>query len=147
MKNLRLVSVITLMSIWQDVLAQPTTETTQTHPSPIPHADVMQWLWALLAVLAVFAALVWLLRKSGALSFANKSELAILAGLSLGVRERLVLIKVGEKQLLLGITPGKMTKLLELEGEQRLFQSQAPNAVETSFAQKLQHVLKGQTDA
>jgi flagellar protein FliO/FliZ len=73
----------------------------------------------------------------------NKNQLAILGGLSLGVRERLVLIKVGDQQLLLGITPGRMEKLLVLEGDQRLFQNQEVLTDQTSFAQKLEQVLKG----
>lgn len=113
----------------------------------VSSADILQWLLALLLVLAIFGSLVWLLRKSGAgLSFSAKSQLAIVGGLSLGMRERLVLIRVGEKQLLLGVTPGRIDKLLELDGEQRLFQSTELAGDSASFAHKLQQLMRANGD-
>lgn len=113
----------------------------------VSSSDVVQWLLALVLVLAIFGGLVWLLRKSGTgLSFSAKSQLAIVGGLSLGMRERLVLIRVGEKQLLLGVTPGRIDKLLELDGEQRLFQSRESDGDSASFAHKLQQLMRANGD-
>ncbi|MCQ8104998.1 flagellar biosynthetic protein FliO [Methylomonas sp. SURF-2] len=109
----------------------------------ISYADVVQWLLALLLVLGLFGTLIWLLRKSGSLSFAGRSQLSVISGLSVGVREKLVLVKVGDKQLLLGVTPGRIDKLLELEGDARLFQDQETPQVNGLFAQKLQQALRG----
>lgn len=107
-------------------------------------ADVTQWLLALLAVLSIFAVVVWLLRKTGGFSPTGKSQLALVGGLSLGMRERLVLVKVGEKQILLGVTPGRIDNLMTLEGEQRLFQSQDRSNDSSTFAAKLQQIMQGQ---
>lgn len=112
----------------------------------VSSADVMQWLLALLLVLAVFFLAVWLLKKSGSLALINNRQLGIVAGLSLGMREKLVLVRVGEKQLLLGVTAGRIDKLLELEGEQRLFQNQAGQAEAGLFAKKLMQVMQGKGD-
>jgi flagellar protein FliO/FliZ len=113
----------------------------------VSYADVLQWLFALLIVLAIFGGLVWLLRKSGNLTFANKSQLAVVAGLSLGMRERLVLVKVGEKQLLLGVTHGRMEKLMVLEGDQRIFLEPENSNELGLFAQKLKQVMQGKANA
>lgn len=110
----------------------------------VSSADVMQWLVALCAVLVAFAAVVWLLRKTGGLAPGGKTPLALIGGLSLGMRERLVLVKVGDKQLLLGVTPGRIDKLMILEGDQRLFQSQDQAEAGDSFGEKLQRLLQGQ---
>ncbi|WP_238527285.1 flagellar biosynthetic protein FliO [Methylomonas methanica] len=112
----------------------------------VSYADVLQWLSALLVVLMLFGFIVWLLRKSGSLSFAGKSQLSVISGLSVGVREKLVLVKVGEKQLLLGVTPSRIDKLLELEGDARLFQNQEDEEVGGLFAQKLQQALQGKSN-
>lgn len=112
----------------------------------VSYADVLQWLSALLIVLLLFGGIVWLLRKSGSLSFTGKSQLAVISGLSVGVREKLVLVKVGDKQLLLGVTPSRIDKLLELEGDARLFQSQDHQEVGGLFAQKLQQALQGKSN-
>lgn len=109
----------------------------------LSYADILQWILALLFVLALFAIFVWLLRKSGNLTLVGKNQLSIVTGLSIGVREKLVLVKVGEKQLLLGVTPGRIDKLLELEGESRLFQDQPPIDNTAAFAKTLQQKLQG----
>lgn len=110
----------------------------------VSYADVLQWMLGLVIVLAMFGGLVWLLRKAGGFSINQKSQLAVISGLSLGMREKLVLVKVGEKQLLLGVTPGRVDKLMELEGEARLFLEQADDG---AFIKKLQEALQGRANA
>lgn len=112
----------------------------------VSYTDVMQWLFGLIIVLAMFGFFVWLLRKTANFSFENKSQLAVLSGLSLGMREKLVLVKVGDKQLLLGVTPGRVDKLLVLEGDARLFQNQPAKGESGAFAKKLQQALQGNSD-
>lgn len=144
MKQARIYSFFTAAAIsWETWAQSAESEVARAHAPPLFHFEALQWLLALTIVLAIFAGLVWLVRKSGALPLNNKNQLAILAGLSLGVRERLVLVKVGDQQLLLGITPGRMEKLLVLEGDQRLFQNPETLSDQTSFAQKLEQVIKG----
>lgn len=131
------------ISLFQLAFATPVFAESSVPSRAISSGDVLQWLLALCAVLATFAVLVWLLRKTGAISSAGKPPLALLGGVSLGMRERLVLVKVGDKQLLLGVTPGRIEKLMILEGEQRLFQNQDQFTDETSFAEKLQRIMQG----
>ena len=114
--------------------------------SIVSYTNVFQWLFGLLIVLALFGVCVWLLRKTGNFSFQSKNQLAVLSGLSLGMREKLVLVKVGEKQLLLGVTPGRVDKLMELEGDARLFQNSASKGDDQPFAKKLQQVLQNKTN-
>lgn len=117
--------------------------TTPLRSSPaVSSGDVLQWLFALVAVLGVFLTMVWIMRKSGNWNWMSKQPLQVVASLSLGVRERLVVVNVGEKQLLLGVTSGRIDKLLELEGEQRIAAPMA-NGSPVSFAQQLQQVLNG----
>ena len=125
------------------LLAENAGASTRAASRVISYTDILQWAAALLLVLFMFGALVWLLRKTGTLPSPHKAELAIVAGLSMGVREKLVLVKVGEKQLLLGVTSSRIDKLLELDGEQRLFQNQSDEIDAALFAQKLKQVLQG----
>ncbi len=118
----------------------------QSSDSIVSSANVLQWALGLFFVLALFGVLVWLLHKTGNFSSQSKSQLAVLSGLSLGMREKLVLVKVGEKQLLLGVTPGRVDKLMELEGDARLFQGSANKGGDLTFAAKLQQVLSNKSD-
>jgi flagellar protein FliO/FliZ len=134
-----IVSVSIAPYVWADEAATLPRQATKV----VSSGDVAQWLLALILVLAVFFLSVWLLRKSGGLAFVGKSQLAVLAGLSLGMREKLVLVKVGEKQLLLGVSGGRIDKLLELEGDQRLFMNSAEGQETSVFAKKLLQVMQG----
>jgi len=141
---------LTLCGFWlfmaADVCAEEAGALPRQTARVVSSGDVAQWLLALLVVLAVFLLSVWLLRKSGSLAFVGKSQLAVLAGLSLGMREKLVLVRVGEKQLLLGVSSGRIDKLLELEGEQRLFMQAAEAQEPGAFAKKLLQVMQGKSD-
>lgn len=106
--------------------------------------DVLQWMLALLVVLMIFFVMVWVMRRVGNWQWPSKQPLQIIASLPLGVRERLVVVNVGEKQLLLGVTSGRIDKLLELEGEQRIV-TPAPTVGALSFAQQLQNVMSGRS--
>jgi flagellar protein FliO/FliZ len=108
---------------------------------------VLQWVFALLFVLIAFGCLVWLLKRSGHFALTGKNQMSVVSALSLGMREKLVLVNIGEKQLLLGVTPGRIDKLLELVGDDRLYRSQIGGAVDSGlFAQKLHDVLKGKAN-
>lgn len=129
-------------NVWADDAATLSRQTAKV----VSSSDVVQWLLALLIVLAVFLLSVWVLRKTGGLAFVGKSQLTVLAGLSLGMREKLVLIRVGEKQLLLGVSSGRIDKLLELEGDQRLFINNAETQEPSEFAKKMLQVMQGKRD-
>ncbi len=60
-----------------------------------------------LIIIAIFA-LVWVLRRSGNLVRGKDSKLKVVDVLSLGQRERLVLVAVGDQQVLLGVAPGRV---------------------------------------
>lgn len=111
--------------------------------------DRLQWLLALLTVLGLFFLCIWLLRKLGKLnSVVDNSSLRILSGVSLGMREKVILLQVGRKQLLLAVTPGNIETLAILEGDDCLPHKypHALNSLNPSFAEQLNRILKGSSD-
>ncbi len=72
---------------------------------------ILQMLFGLLAVLAVIAGAAWLVRRLGRLPSGIHGVVRVLGGMSLGARERVVLVQVGETQLLLGVAPGRVQTL------------------------------------
>jgi flagellar protein FliO/FliZ len=68
-----------------------------------------------LVVVLLWAAL-WALRRARPNGFAPRNDdCKIIRGLSLGPRERLYVVAVGTKQLVVGVGPGSMSLLCELE--------------------------------
>ena len=70
---------------------------------------------ALLVVLAAVLGTGWLARRVRGLTASGNGGLEILSQLSLGARERAVLIRVGDRQLLLGVGSGGVRTLHVLD--------------------------------
>lgn len=100
-------------------LAAPLPKKTAITPATLPEQNLLPQLlqvtFGLLLVLAVIGAVAWLARRFGQFQVNGRSHLRIIGGLQLGTRERIVLIQVGEQQLLIGVAPGHVEKLLVLE--------------------------------
>lgn len=86
---------------------------------------LLQWLLSCALVIGFILVLGWLLRKSRLVQPMTQGPMKILSSLPLGTRERLLVVKVGEQQILLGTTPGQISFLCQLEkpiDEQQLSQ-------------------------
>jgi len=80
-----------------------------------PVAGMAQSVVALLIVIAVMFALVWLFRRISPTGPGSARGMAVVQGISVGSKERAVVIQVDGKRLLLGVAPGQVTLLKELE--------------------------------
>lgn len=102
----------------------------------------LQWGLALLLVLAALMAFLWLLRRLSGASGLGTRHLRILGGVSLGVRERVVLLQAGNKQLVLGVSPGRIQTLCVLEGEDKVpVDTPAGPPDSGAFARQLNHLM------
>jgi flagellar protein FliO/FliZ len=70
---------------------------------------------AMILVLGAVMAAAWLARRLRGVSGAPTNGLEVLAQVSLGARERAVLIRVGERQVLIGVAPGNVRTLHVVE--------------------------------
>ncbi|TVP84208.1 MAG: flagellar biosynthetic protein FliO [Thioalkalivibrio sp.] len=78
-------------------------------------AYLAQLLVGLILVIAAILVLAFLMRRVGGIQSRLGSEFRVLGGISLGSRERMVLVQVGERQLLVGVAPGRVQTLHVLE--------------------------------
>lgn len=93
---------------------------------------------ALVLVLVMFMAFAWMMRRFNGYQSTAKGGLQVITGLNLGTREKLVVIQVGDEQLLLGVTPGKINKLHRLESAI----DDGAAATPSDFSNKLKTVLQ-----
>jgi flagellar protein FliO/FliZ len=115
----------------------------------ISSGDMLHWGVGLLTVLCIFFLCVWGIRKLTGITTVNSAErMRVVGGLTLGMREKVVLLQIGKKQLILGVTPGRIDALHVLEGEDclKLSGDEPPTGVNSGFAQKLTQVMKGRSD-
>ncbi len=99
--------------------------------------QLVQVLGSLGVVLALVLALAWLAKRLSRSRTIQTRGLRLVGGISLGAKERLVLIQVGEQQLLVGVAPGCIQTLHVLEqpltGEARAM---------PGFSEKLSELLE-----
>ena len=79
------------------------------------NANIIQWLVSCFLVIGLILLLAWLLKKSRLMPNQAQSQLRVLSVLSLGTREKLLVVKVGTEQLVLGMTPANISLLCKLE--------------------------------
>ena len=116
---------------------------TKKNVSPVSYSQVLNWTLGLAVVLSIFFACVWFMKKTGALPAQTKDNMQVVGGLSLGMREKLVLVQVGEKQIVLAVTPGKIDNLLVLDGEDQLYQEKQSDVAKSDFSNKLKQMMTG----
>ncbi|MCW8891165.1 MAG: flagellar biosynthetic protein FliO [Sedimenticola sp.] len=106
--------------------------------SPLGGGVLLETAGGLLLILGLIFALGWGVRRFGRLPMATKADLSVLGGVSLGPRERAVLLKVGDTKLLVGVAPGRVQTLHVLERGTSELPPEAPFAgqLESEMAEK-----------
>ncbi|WP_296217208.1 flagellar biosynthetic protein FliO [Pseudomonas sp. UBA2684] len=103
-----------------------------------------QLLLGLLLVIGLIFLLAWLMRRVQQITPRGGQVIKVLSSQALGPRDRLVLVQVGGEQILLGLTPGRITPL-HVMAEPVHLPDGAPAS--TEFAQRLMELLgKDQKD-
>ncbi len=72
-------------------------------------------LVALLGIIALIFVFAWFARRFNGGSWLKESHIKVLSSLPLGTRERLLLVEVGQQQLLLGVTANTISTLHTLQ--------------------------------
>ncbi len=100
--------------------------------------QLTQLVFGLLLVLGLIFFLAWLLRRVQQAGPAGKGQVIELIGSrALGPRDRLMLVQVGNEQILLGLSPGTITALHVLKEP-----VEVPSASEKATPEFAQHLLK-----
>jgi len=76
-----------------------------------PAGGTLRVTVAMILVLAAVLGSAWLMRRMRGMAGTAAGALEVLSQISLGTRERAVLIRVGEQQLLIGVAPGSVRTL------------------------------------
>ena len=137
-----------LLLLWFPVcFAMPATDIPKQTVRTVAYSDIAGWSMGLLIVLSVFFLCVWGVRKLSGLTVSGAEKMRVVGGLSLGMREKVILLQVGKKQLVLGVTPGRIETLHVLEGDDCLIKEETVSAsAETGFAQKLLQAIKARSE-
>ncbi len=111
---------------------------------PISSPYLLKLTGGLMLVVAAIFALAWLVRKFNLNQQSHSGLIRIIAGLSVGTRDRIVLLQIGEEQILIGLTPGRIEKLHTLVTP---LEVNAEHAVGGAFAAKLNRLMGERGDS
>jgi flagellar protein FliO/FliZ len=99
---------------------------------------------SLILVLLIIFVGAWLLRRYGRLASVADGKLSVLGAVSVGQRERIMLVQVGHEQLLIGVTTSRISTLHKLETPLNLDDTDSlsvaepsPKSFAESFAKRL----------
>ena len=106
--------------------------------SPVSVGSVAQLALSLAAIVALILVVSWVLKRLKLGTVRGGGEITVIDQLSLGPRERIVLVRVGESQVLIGVGAGGLVGLTPLA---------APIAIKSppdsaAFADRLREFMK-----
>lgn len=138
MKKLLFIALcLSIPLVHAEVASTPAVVSSYKGPDPFSIESLLQLFLGLGLVLGTIFLMAWLLRKVSVLPGQHK-KLKVVAALSLGQKERAVLIQVGEEQMLLGVSQNQVTLLKSFEAP---VISTDDLVVESAFAKKLNQYL------
>ncbi len=101
-------------------------------------SSVWQIVFSLGLVVVLILGIGWTLKRMGGVSAGSSRQLKMIAAIPVGTRERIAVIEVGGRQILVGITAQNITRLMELP------EPLEETRVEGEFARNLQSLLRRQ---
>lgn len=115
--------------------------------SKIPEVDpfsssyLFKLILALAFILLLIFGLAWIMKKMQLTQHSQNGLIQIVSAISVGQRDRIALIQVGDEQLLLGLTPGRIEKLHTLKSAIKVDMNKADSP---SFSDRFNQLLKQQ---
>ncbi|MCF6254097.1 MAG: flagellar biosynthetic protein FliO [Thiomicrorhabdus sp.] len=98
-----------------------------------------QIMLSLVLVLLIIFLAAWILRRYSRFPGVADGNLKVIGALSVGQRERILLLQGGQEQILVGVTSSKITTLHQLEEPVKV-KDNAP--ISSQFSKRLQEALK-----
>lgn len=100
-------------------------------------------LGGLILILGLIYGLSWFVKRFSQGGFMQNPTMKIVSAMPLGTRERLMLVDVGGKQLLLGVTATQINTLHVFD--EPVVEAEKPAPITSDFSQKLMAILQQKT--
>ncbi len=131
--------LVILVCLWPLQLLAQSPENQVAVVDPISPSYLMKLTAGLLFVVAVVFFIAWLLKRLNLTQNTQGGVLRIIAGLPVGTRDRIVLVQVGEEQILVGLSPGRMAKLHTLNHPVAVHEGAQ---IRSPFTQKINELMR-----
>ncbi len=109
-------AVVVSLPLWAAEPKPGTGAATQLAPSALGGGVLLQTVLFLVLIVGLIVGLGWVVRRMGGMTAGGKGLISVVGGVSLGPRERAVVIQAGDTRLLVGVAPGRVQTLCILDG-------------------------------
>ena len=136
---IRQISAVALFLLGQSVVAaEPVTSTSAFQG----YESFSQMFFGLIVVLAIIFILASVIKKLNLVNVGGNHVINVLATQNLGNKERLLLVQVGNDQILLGMSPGNIRKVHKLSSNVVMENKGPLTQSDTDFTRMLKNVLQ-----
>lgn len=88
---------------------------------PSTGGGVFTMLFGLIAVLALMAGVAWLFKRFGLTqNLSGNAAAKIIGGVSVGTRERVMVVEVGDQWIVVGVAPGRVNALATMPRQEHV---------------------------
>ncbi len=108
--------------------------------------SIVTMIFGLVIVLAAFYGLLHLLKRLQSQGVSGQAKLSVIGAVPVGPRERVVLVEIGDRVLVLGVAPGHVGTLGRLSSVD-VPRNPTTAPVAQDFAARLAKIIKGGRDA
>ena len=119
---------LAILSVTSDYLFAA--DVVRSSSSSIPGSQIITLFFGLVFVLVIFLLIAFLLKRFTGIKGINHGHMQIVDAMHLGAKEKLLIVKVVDTHLLIGVSPQGIHKLQELDASLKL---QEKEEVESSF--------------
>lgn len=113
----RFSQIITFLLLILPLTVNAVVEEKKLPVDPLSASSIVNMFMGLGLVLALIFIMAWVVKRMGGMQIASSQRLQVLSALSVGTREKVVLIQVENKRLLIGVAQGQVSTLHVLDGE------------------------------
>jgi len=134
-----------LLLFWVQPIMANELENTLPQVDPMSSSTLGKITLGLAFILILIFLLAWAMKKMQLTPNSNNRLINIISAISVGQRDRIALIQVGDEQFVVGLTPGKIEKLHTLKTPVELphQEEQAANGFYDKFSQLMKQGQSG----
>lgn len=103
--------------------------------------DLFKVLLGLIVVLAMMAGSVWMLKRFGLNRAAAGSTVKIVGGVSVGNRERVLVLEIADQWIVVGVAPGRVNSIATLPRQEQAVAA-ANEPISNNFAAWLKQTIE-----
>lgn len=105
--------------------------------------SIFTMLLGLGMVLALLVGLAWLFKRTGLVKGAGSNAVAkIIGGVSVGTRERVMVIEVAEQWIVVGVAPGRVNTLATMPRQEHVSTPPTPSLPAANFSAWLKQTIE-----